>query len=181
MATTKLMTADELLEWTGPERYELLRGVRLEMAPTNFEHGYIASRIDRILGSFVDEHELGAVTTAESGFRLQRDPDTVFAPDVAFIRADRLPPLSEWREFLALAPDLVVEVLSPSDRPGQVAAKINTYLALGVSSVWLVDPDERSVTVHTSQQVPRVFAATDVLDGEDLLPGFQVHVAKLFP
>jgi Uma2 family endonuclease len=136
------MTADELLELTGPERYELLRGKLIEMGPTGFEHGDVGNVIAWFLTTYVREHRLGRVTNADVGFRLSSDPDTVFAPDTAFVRADRLPPRAERTGYLPLAPDLVVEVLSPSDRPGQVATKISAYQVFGVHTIWLVDPSE---------------------------------------
>lgn len=180
MATTRLMTADELLELTGPERYELLRGELLEMSPTGWEHTNIGYRIGRIVGNFVYDHNLGDLATADGGFRLESDPDTVFSPDFAFVRADRLPPPSERIGFLSLAPDLVVEVLSPSDRPGQVATKISTYQVFGVQTIWLVDPREQSVTVYALGQVPYRVAADETLDGGDVLPGFAVQVGEFF-
>lgn len=180
MATTRFMTADELAELTGPTRYELLRGELIEMSPTGFTHSNVVYRIGRLVGNYVYDHELGDLTTADGGFRLQTDPDTVFAPDFAFVRGDRLPPPEERDGFLPLAPDLVVEVLSTSDRPGQVATKINTYLVLGVRVVWLVDPAERSVTVYAPEQLPHTVAVDDTLGGGDILPGFQVRVAEFF-
>jgi Uma2 family endonuclease len=179
--TTASMTADDL--WLLPDqggRRELIRGEVVEMCPTSFEHLYLAGMLTRLLGNHAAEHGLGVVG-GEGGFRLERDPDTVLAPDVAFVRDDRLPPRDQWRHgFPDLAPDLVVEVLSPSESAAAINDKLFTYLDAGVRRVWIVDPGRRAVSVATPDGLVRILRMGDTLDGGDVLPGFILEIADLF-
>jgi Uma2 family endonuclease len=149
------------------------------MSPAGAQHGAVALKMGSILLSFVKSHALGAVVGAESGFQIARAPDTVRAPDVAFIQAGRvgggLP-----QGFFPGAPDLAVEVLSPSDRASEVIAKVEDWLGAGCRAVWVVDPQTRTVTAYQGGGNAAVLAATDVLDGGDVLPGFRVPVAEIF-
>lgn len=149
------------------------------MAPAGFEHGRIVSRVNARLQDFVERHNLGVVTGAETGFQIESDPDTVRAPDVGFVRADRLPPTSPTG-FFPGAPDLAVEVLSPYDRATDVTAKVQDWLAAGCCLVWVVDPSTRTVTVYDARKAARFLAEQDELDGGELLGGFRVPVAELF-
>ena len=180
MATTKLMTAAELYELPNTERFELIRGELVEMAPTGFDHSDIAAELISRVRMFAREHGLGRVTGEGAGYRLEADPDVVLAPDVAFVRADRLPPREDRRGYLPLAPDLVVEVISPSDRAGQVLAKVNLYLTAGVPLLWLVDPEQQTVAAFTPDRPARVYSAPDTLTGADVLPGFELPIRELF-
>ncbi|HEU0115587.1 MAG TPA: Uma2 family endonuclease, partial [Thermomicrobiales bacterium] len=145
MATTKLLTADDLLAMPDDgRRWELDRGVLREMNPSSYRSSKIAGRIVVALGAFVDAHGLGDVVPPEAGFRFERDPDVVLSPDGAFIRADRVPPAAAQDHFAEVAPDLVVEVNSPTDRPADVRAKVERYLEYGVEEIWVVDPPSRS-------------------------------------
>lgn len=123
------------------------------------------------LANHVRARELGVVYAAETGFTLARHPDTVRAPDVAFVRRERLP-TPEPVGFPDLPPDLVVEVLSPDDRPGELLAKIADWLAAGTRLVWVIDPDRRVARVYRHDGAETIVAADQALDGEDLLPGF---------
>jgi Uma2 family endonuclease len=120
----------------------------------------------------------GMVVAAETGFTLQRNPDTVRAPDVAFIRVDRLPP-GTHSGFADFAPDLAVEVLSPSDRPGEVLAKVADWLTAGTALVWTIDPERRRARVYRADGSDTVLSRDDLLEGEDVLPGFRVSIAAL--
>jgi len=160
-------------------RRELVRGEVREMAPAGGEHGSTSMDVGIRLGIFVIENRLGRVFAAETGFIIERDPDTVLAPDCAFVRADRVPrPMP--RGYLPLAPDLAVETLSPDDRPGEVRDKIDRWLAAGVRQVWVIDPRRRTVSVHRPESPPRVLEEGGSLDGGDILPGFRAKVADLF-
>lgn len=181
MATTRLMTAAELL--TMPEdgwRYELLEGVPHRVSPGGFQHSVCGVRLAGHMMLFVDERHLGRVTGADGGYLFQRDPDTVLAPDGAFVRADRLPPEDEQTGYLDLVPDLVVEIVSPSDRPNEVAAKIAYYLEAGVPLAWVIYPRLKQVHVHTTGAAPVVLREGDVPDGGEVLSGFQLPVAEIF-
>lgn len=179
MVTTKAITADELEQMDlGDGRYELIHGELVEMTPAGGEHGAVGMDFGAHVWNFVRERRLGKVYNADTGFRL--GPKLILVPDVAFVRADRVPPASEHRKILRFAPDLVVEVASPTDRPGAIAAKIADWLDAGVRLLWLVHPPARTVTVYAPGRPERVLREGDVIDGEDVLPGFRLAVAELF-
>lgn len=181
MATTKLMTAEDLWQLDDePGRFDLIRGELIRMSPAGFRHGKLSALMTRRIADFVYTHRLGDVVGAETGFVLARDPDVVLAPDAAFVRSERLPSEDEQEGFLELAPDLVVEVVSPSDRSRDVHAKVRAYLDAGVMLVWVVDPGSQDVTVYTPDRTARVFVTGDELDGGDVLPGFRLPVADIF-
>lgn len=181
MVMTKLVTAEDLALPIEDEcRYDLIRGELYRMAPAGARHGKIGMRIARPLANHVSEHELGEVFGAETGFILARDPDTMLAPDVAFVRADRLPPDEEQDGFLPLAPDLVVEIVSPSDTARYVFDKVMEYLDAGVLMVIVIEPRRRTVSVYGSDRVARVLVEGEELDGGDVLPGFRLPVKDLF-
>ncbi len=171
------MTAEELFELPDDGmRHELVEGELRTMAPAGAEHGRVALRLGaRILGH-VEEHDLGAAYAAETGFVLHRAPDTVRAPDVAFVAAHRI---ARTRGFAELAPDLVVEVVSPSDRSSEVSSKAAMWLDAGVRLVWVVDPQARLAAVHRPGGLVTVLREDGVLDGEDVLPGFRLPLASI--
>jgi Uma2 family endonuclease len=128
--------------------------------------------------AFVRAHGLGVVVAAETGFKLFSDPDTVRAADVGFIRSERVPdPLP--RNFGALAPDLVVEVLSPDDRPGEVLQKTGEWLSAGSRLVWVIDPERRTARVYRADGSQETLVESDALLGEDVLPGFSCGLAEV--
>jgi Uma2 family endonuclease len=172
--TAALLTAEELLALNTPDkRSELVRGRLVVSEPPGFAHGVVAMRIGLRIARFVDERKLGVVVAAETGFTLARDPDTVRAPDVGFIRADRVPdPLP--RGYAEFVPDLIVEVLSPDDRPGAVLAKVADWIGAGARLAWVVDPIRRSARVYRADGSESYLTAADSLDGEDLLPGLRI-------
>lgn len=180
MAGVKLMTADELLREQPPhKRSELVRGSLLVREPGGARHGAVAHLVARRLGNHVEEQGLGRVYAAETGFKLESDPDTVRAPDVAFVARERLPE-SEPAGFPDYAPDLVVEVLGSDDRPGQVLAKIGDWLNRGVRLVWVVDPERRCARVYRADGSVSLLDAGEALIGEDLLPGFRLTLKELW-
>ena len=179
IATEHLMTAAELFQTPGLGRCELVHGELIPMTPAGFEHGRIAAEIGWVLKEYVKHQPLGIVTGAETGFQIGRNPDTVRAPDAAFIRADRVP-AERVRGFFPEAPDLAVEVLSPNDRANEIAAKIQDWLNAGCRMVWVVDPEATSVTVYRTPNEFAILGSADMLVGEDVLPGFSVRVGSLF-
>jgi Uma2 family endonuclease len=180
MSTTQsITTARQLLEASGLGRCELIGGKLKMMSPGGFRHGRVASTIDRMLGNFVSERGLGTVLGPETGFHIARDPDTVRAPDVAFVRADRLPE-TEPVGFFPGAPDLAVEVVSPSDRASELLIKVQDWLEAGCRAVWVADPQTRTVTVYRAGGESVVLTADRTLDAGDVLPGFRTPVAELF-
>ena len=180
MTAQTLMTAEELLHLNLPDkRTELVRGVLVVREPAGYEHGDIAARLLVRIGSFVETNSLGSVLAAETGFTLARNPDTVRAPDVAFITRARIPE-PRPRGFAELAPDLAVEVLSPDDRPGEVLAKVADWLDAGTRLVWVVDPIRSAARVYRADGTESVLDASRVLAGEDVLPGFECALEELF-
>ena len=180
--TTRITTADELLRMPDDGfRYELLEGELRKMSPTGTEHGYLVSEIHGRLWNFVREHRQGIVTGAETGFRIDEDPDTVLAPDAAFIRQDRIAAIGIPQHFFPEAPALVVEVISPGDTAEEVDDKMRRWIAAGVELGWVIYPRGRTVTVYRGLSDIRVLSREDLLDGGDVLPGFQCRIGDIFP
>lgn len=173
-------TAEELLLLPDGMHGEIVRGVFVPMTAPGTLHGVVTMRIGSRLHVHVEEHQLGIVTTAETAFRLARNPDTVRCPDSAFVRAERVPaPLP--RGAFEGAPDLAVEVLSPSNTRTEIDRKLAEYLRHGSRQVWIVDPEARTVVTHAAGGLPRFLEGDDVLEGGELLPGFSVPLARVFP
>jgi len=174
-------TAAQLLELDEPGFvFELVRGELRRMSAAGHRHGAIAARVARHIGNFVAEHGLGECYGAETGFHLERDPDTVRAPDFAFVRRDRLP-LGDGHAYFPGPPDLAVEVVSPNDRFTEVDEKAADWIAHGARLVWVVNPQRRSVLVYAQGGATRSLGEHDTLDGGDALPGLSLRVADLFP
>ena len=181
MSTSKtLIAADELLRISAKGRYELIRGELVEMAPAGARHGDIAMLIGWRLSEYVMGNRLGKVFAAETGFRLACDPDTVRAPDVAFVSKDHLPPGELPTGYLDVAPDLVVEVVSPSDAAGDVQAKVEDWLRAGTRLVWVVYPDTQTVTAYRALDDVRVLTEKHAMSGEPILPDFSLAVIEVF-
>ena len=179
MAAATPMTADELLHLNLPDkRTELVRGVLVVREPAGYRHGEVAMNLATAVHTFVRAHRLGSVLAAETGFKLFSNPDTVRAPDVAFIRADRVPSPPP-RGFPAMAPDLAVEVLSPDDRPGEVLKKVADWMNAGVLLVWVVDPVRHVARVYRRDGKESQLTARDALDGENVLPGLSIPLADV--
>ena len=147
------------------------------MTPPGHEHGEIAATITFLLRGHVVRKRLGSVTT-EVGFILARDPDTVRAPDVAFLRRERRPESPE--KYVPGAPDLAVEVVSPTDRVEEIDSKTQAWLDAGTPLVWVVWPRMRSVAIHRPGQPVRTVQGQDLITGEEVLPGFQCSVSEFF-
>jgi len=180
MATVaEITTAEQLFDAPDLGPCELVRGELIMVTPAGYAHGSIAGRITMALGAFVVPKRLGDVLSAEPGFLIARDPDTVRAPDVAFVRADRVP-AGEKARFFEGAPDLAVEVLSPTDRASEVNAKVCDWLDAGCRMVWVADPATRTVSVYRSRTDIAVLGLSDALDGGDVLPGFSLPLAEIF-
>jgi Uma2 family endonuclease len=175
MTVTTLMSADELLRLPDDGgRYELVRGELKKMSPAGAEHGFVAWNIVHSLGSYVKTQRLGRMYIAEAGFRIARNPDTVLAPDAAFVRADRVVPTDKYFEG---APDAAIEVVSPNDSYAEVQEKAAEWLRGGCRVVVVVDPKSRTVRVH------RPGGSTDVTDTlaiEDVVPGWTIALRDIF-
>lgn len=179
MAAPGLMTAEDLWHVRVPnKRIELVRGVLQVRELPGYLHGRVTARLAAVLLAYAEARNLGGVLAGDSGFKIAADPDTVRGPDVAFVRLDREPDASA-RGFPSLAPDLVVEVLSPGDRPGEVLAKVADWLSGGASLVWVIDPQRRLARVYRGDGSETMVAADGALDGEEVLPGFSCLLASI--
>jgi Uma2 family endonuclease len=166
-----LMTAEDLLRTSIPDKQvDLVRGVLVVREPPGLRHGRVAVQLAVQVVGHVRAHDLGEVYV-EAGFKLARDPDTVRGPDVAFISRARLPD-PEPVGYPDLAPDLVIEIASPGDRPGEVLAKVADWLSAGTRLVWVVDPERRLARVYRHDGSEQIVTADQALDGEDVVPGF---------
>jgi Uma2 family endonuclease len=180
MATVQgITTAQQLFEAPDLGPCELVRGELVMMSPAGYEHGVIAGEMYGHLFNFVKQNRLGVVTAAETGFVIGRDPDTVRAPDVGFIRANRVPRVRTQGYFPG-PPDLAVEVVSPTDRAGEVLAKVQDWLAAGCRTVWVVDPTSQTVSVYRGSHEASLLTVADELTDDDILPGFHLPVAEVF-
>ena len=180
MATTKLMTAEELFELDDDGcRHELIKGVLTSMPPTGEPHSRKLTTLTMYLALFIRDHKVGYGYVGEPGFFITSDPDTVLAPDFAFVRKARADAILDQPGFIRLVPDFVVEILSPSETAVHINAKVSTYLSAGVELIWLVDPHERTVTVHQPGQPTLFLTAEDSIDGGDVLPGFEMSIGEL--
>ena len=172
LADSSLKTSTDLLRLSLPDkRVELVRGRLVVSEPPGSWHGRISARLTLRVGEYVHRHMLGDVFAQDTGFKIAADPDTVRAADLAFVARDRLHRIAR-RGYAALAPDLVVEVLSPDDRPGEVLAKVGDWLDAGSKLVWVVDPDRHEAHVYRADGTLSLLDRGASLDGENVLPGF---------
>jgi Uma2 family endonuclease len=177
--TIKLVTADELLDMSDIGRCELINGEIIHMPPSGAEHGRTAIHVGARIWSFLRTSPLGEVYAAETGFLIARDPDTVRAPDVAFVRNERVP-VEPFRRYFPGAPDLAVEVVSPNDRLTEVLDKADRWLASGAISVWIVDPARRSIDIYRAGGVVLRYRDHDEVRDEPTLPGFVLKLSDVF-
>jgi Uma2 family endonuclease len=185
----RLYTIEDLWQLShAPEydemRLELNEGELIVMSPASGKHGVIAMRFALPIGTFVNVHQLGFITAAETGYILYQNPDPngkniVRAPDVGFIASERLPDgLPDG--YVPFAPDLAVEVVSPNDDADDLQLKIQQYLRYGTRLVWVAYPKSQTVVAHTPTSVS-TFGISDTLDGGNVLPGFTLPVRDIFP
>ena len=179
--TGRAITADEvfLLPDDG-YRYELVKGEVRKMTPEGFGHGVIVANLTAPLLQHVKSHGLGVVCGAETGFKLASDPDTVRAPDIAFVRRERIRASGRPTGFWPGPPDLAVEVLSPSDTISEVDETMAAWLSAGAAAVWVVNPQHRTVTIHRTGSAARTLSEAEALDAGDIVPGFRLPVGELF-
>jgi len=179
--TSNITTADELLNAPSDlGRCELVRGELLMMTPAKGRHGAIAMKIGRLLLNFLEGRDLGEVFDSSTGFVVSRNPDTVRAPDVSFLASERLKQ-QDLDAFLEGAPDIAVEVLSPSNTQAEMDERMSDFFEANCRVVWIVDPLRRSIIVHRPDASPVILAENDTLTEEELLPGFSLVVRDVFP
>ena len=177
----RLLTADDLLRLSSQGvRGELIRGVLCETMPAGREHGQIVVNLVSELRAFVKPRRLGILTASDSGVWLERDPDTVREPDIAFFSAETSLLDERVTGYAEVAPDLVVEVASPGDSRRELNDKALMWLSFGARLVWVVNPEQRTVEVHRTNRPVATLNDADTLDGLDILPGFHHPVAQIF-
>jgi Uma2 family endonuclease len=176
----RLITAEDLWNMPGDQRRELVRGQLRVMAPSGGEHGAIINNLAFVLTSHVRRARLGVVFGAETGFVLARDPDVVRGADVAFVRTARIPTTGIPKKFWEGAPDLAVEVLSPGDSLDEIEEKVDDYLRANTPLIWVVNPRRKTITIYRQNAKPRILSESDVLTGEDVIPGFECRVGEAF-
>jgi Uma2 family endonuclease len=179
LTETKLISGDELAQTGNLGPCELIEGRIVTMAPTGYEHGDYEGNLYYALRSFINTHKLGRVQVGEVGIYTRRNPDTVRAADVLYISNERYAQ-KQSASYLDVAPELVVEILSPHDAWSEVTQKLREYFGIGVQLVWIVDPSARMVYAYRSMTEIREFTEHDDLPGDEVLPGFSVKVAELF-
>ena len=178
---TKSITADELLAMPDDgHRYELVEGELRRMSPAGDEHGQVGMELAIPLGSHVKKNKLGKLYLAETGFLIRTNPDTVRAPDIAFVRMERIKQTPGIKGYRVGAPDLAVEVVSPGDTVNEVEDKVAEWLEGGARMVWVVSPKLHTVTVYRSLTDIVTLTAKDKLDGGEVVPGFQMNVTEIF-
>src|SRR5215475_7610696 len=178
---TKSMTADELLAMPRDGyRYELVKGKLIKTTPTGYEHGVRTVELTTLLHLFIKAHKLGVVCAAETGFLLTQNPDTVSAPDIAFISRERVERAGKVKSYWIGPPDLAVEVTSPGDTIRDVESKVAERLEAGTRMVWVVSPKLRTVNAYRSLTEILTLTEKDILEGGEIVPGFQIKVAEIF-
>jgi Uma2 family endonuclease len=184
MATVarKLITAEEFLQMPDPpdgSQQELVRGEIITMPPPGGLHGVCCSKTNYLLCNFAEANQRGIVTANDTGIITERGPDSVRGPDIAYWSSERLPEIPAG--YIETPPDLAVEVLSPSTRMRQLRNKIREYFSRGVRMVWVISPEDRTVTVYRTADEGRLLHESATLSGEEVLPGFSCRVADLLP
>lgn len=177
--TTRLITGTELLAMGDIGPCELIDGVIVRMSPTGGVHGFLESRLNRRLGTFVEDTEAGWCLVGEIGVYIRHDPDRIRGADLAFWSHAKLPD-GPPPGFVEMAPDLVVAILSPSDRWADMRQKIADYFSIGVGTLWVVDPEEQTIFVYSSASQRTALHSGDTLVGTGPLTGFTLPVAELF-
>ena len=175
----QLITGEEFFWMNEVEQAELVKGEVVHMPPPGYIHAFTEHHFSRILGNYVRQHKLGYVMVGEGGVYTKRKPDTVRGIDVAFISHERLAQVKS-QTYLDVAPELIVEVLSPNDRWSNITDKLEEYFAIGVKVVWVADPRKRYIYVYRSPAEVKRLTANDELSGGDVLPNFRVPVAEFF-
>lgn len=176
---TQLITTEEFAALPSSRHQELVRGEVVDLMPPGGLHGQIAITVGMLLKLWARQGS-GGIVGAESGFIIEQQPDTVRSPDVYYVRPERVPEHGVPEGFWPIAPDLAVEIVSPSDTADEVRAKVSEYLAAGTTEVWVVYPRRRELVAHTPDGFARTYGPEATLTSTELLPGFSLAVKELF-
>lgn len=160
-------------------RRELIRGELIEMSPVSPQHGRVVGRLSARVVDYALDHDLGEVYVGDTGWRLEYAPDTVLAPDIAFVRKARVADVNEVG-FAKTFPDLAIEVLSPSNTAAEMILKLKIYSSSGVSTVWIIEPTRQVAEMHRKGQPVIRLGLDDSLEEPELLPGFSLKLRDLF-
>jgi Uma2 family endonuclease len=182
IAQKKLLTAEEFFLLPEPgdgSQQELVRGEIITMPPPGGMHGVTCLKTGRRIGNFVEDHDRGTVVSNDTGFVTERAPDTVRGPDISYWSKERLHEVPVG--YIDVAPDMLVEVQSPSNTSKQIRAKLKEYFAKGVRLVWVIAPEDRTLTIYRTHDEGRVLHETAKATGEEVLPGFTCLVSELLP
>ena len=175
-----LMTAEELLRSDVPNKStELVRGVLVVREPPGTWHGQLAAKLLFLLGQHVYPRNAGMLFGQDTGFLVARDPDSVRAADVSFVRAENTWKVGK-RGYASMAPDLTVEILTPGENHREVRDKVADWLRAGTRVVWVIDPEREIATVYRANGTQAIVSKDGFLDGEDVLPGFSCSLETLF-
>jgi Uma2 family endonuclease len=180
--TKKLLTAEEFFLLPDPDdgsQQELVRGEVVTMPPPGGLHGVTCSKTGRRIGNFVEDNDRGTVACNDTGFITERGPDSVRGPDISYWAKHRLKEVPVG--YIDIAPDMLVEVLSPSNTSKQIRAKLKEYFAKGVRLVWVIAPEDRTLTIYRTPDEGRVLHDTATVTGDDVLQGFTCRVSDLLP
>lgn len=179
--TNRPVTAEDLFALPDDgKRHELIKGELTTIAPTGGGHGATVMTLAVPLGNHIQQRKLGVIFSAETGFIVARNPDTVRAPDIAFVAKDRIPSSGVPVKFVPLAPDLAVEVVSPNDTVYEVDEKVRDWLNAGTRLVWVVNPNRRIIEVHAPRQPSRMLTEAESLDGGNVVSGFTIALKDIF-
>jgi Uma2 family endonuclease len=176
MVTTRLYTSDDLYAMGSDAPFELIQGELIRVSPANPRSNRVLQYINYVLYGFVAERGIGDVYAMEAGFTIEVDPDTVVGPDVAYVAHDRIPTPYPDHGFVRIVPNLIVEIVSPSDEPGDMKRKQAAYDRAGVPLVWWVDPIRKSATIYRLGEQPIRLERTGILDAGSVLPGFSLQL-----
>jgi Uma2 family endonuclease len=178
---TQLITAEQLLRMPADgARYELVRGELKRMTLSGFSHGKVVVKLTAPLAFHVETNSLGVVLGAETGFRIAINPDTVRAPDIAFIKQERVRELGSTEKFWPAAPELAVEVLSPSDTVYEIEEKVAAWFTAGSLMVWVLNPKLRTIHIYRPSRPTQKLNENDTLDGGEVVPEFRIKVSEIF-